>query len=91
MKSSRKEEFSVSNYIYQSDLPETPDSENVTQKEKENRKPNRVRILYICLFVIVAVLTFTSILFLSGFISVNKDSSSTPAGSAAVRIMGPQY
>ena len=88
MKSSRKEEFSVSNYIYQSDLP---DSENVTQKEKENRKPNRVRILYICLFVIVAVLTFTSILFLSGFISVNKDSSSTPAGSAAVRIMGPQY
>ena len=88
----RKGECVVSNYVYQSDQPDTPsDSGNVSHERKENRKHSRSRFLYVCLFVVVAVLTFTSILFLSGFISIDKDSGSFPAGSSAVQIMGPQY
>ncbi|HJB46810.1 MAG TPA: hypothetical protein H9713_08905 [Candidatus Mediterraneibacter surreyensis] len=82
----------MSNYVYQSDQPDTPsDSGNVSHERKENRKHSRSRFLYVCLFVVIAVLTFTSILFLSGFISIDKDSGSFPAGSSAVQIMGPQY
>ncbi len=82
----------MSNYVYQSDQPDTPsDSGNVSHERKENRKHSRSRFLYVCLFVVIAVLTFTSILFLSGFISIDKDSGSFPSGSSAVQIMGPQY
>lgn len=82
----------MSNYIYQSDIPEkSPDSGKITQEKKERRKHRRSRALYVCLFGFVAIFTFASILFLSGFISIDKNSDSLPTGSAAVQMIGPQY
>ena len=77
----------MSNYIYHSDLPETPPHvPEVSADEKKKEKPCRgMRILCICLFIIIAGLVFFAVIFLSGSLFSTDENNESGDTNAAWR------
>ncbi len=76
----------MSHYIYHSDLPETAprDPEIPEGKEKKGISRRMARILYACLFIAIAGLSFAAVVFLSGtFISEDGTNGSNTAWKAS--------
>ena len=75
----------MSNYIYHSNPPETPQIPDMPQEDKKKGSFHRnIRIFCICLLIAVAALTLAAVVFLSGsYSSINEYNDDNSAGNAS--------
>ena len=75
----------MSNYIYHSNPPETPQIPDMSREDKKKGSFRRnIRIFCICLFLAVAALTLAAVLFLSGsYSSIDEYNDDNSAGNAS--------